>query len=133
MMKEINVTIENKFLMEKRDLNVYHHSTGSAHMISHNSSITVPLKPVMEDDYVDISVVVGPGYLGNKSVVNMPSWVDFEFTSGDRGSIIRSGDRTLLKIPAGLPTWQLRMTRPDSLPVGGPSDRVIVGDDPQAF
>ncbi|NIM13966.1 MAG: hypothetical protein GTO45_18125 [Candidatus Aminicenantes bacterium] len=132
MAKEINVTVENKLVMEKRDMNVYHHSTRSAHMISHNSSITLPLRPAVEDDYLDISVVSGPGHLENKSVVNLPSWADFEFSSRGRGSIIRSGDRILLKIPPGPPEWQLKMTRSSS-PVSQSTDRVTIGDDSQEF
>nr|NIM12175.1 hypothetical protein [Candidatus Aminicenantes bacterium]NIN18168.1 hypothetical protein [Candidatus Aminicenantes bacterium]NIN42067.1 hypothetical protein [Candidatus Aminicenantes bacterium]NIN84820.1 hypothetical protein [Candidatus Aminicenantes bacterium]NIO80995.1 hypothetical protein [Candidatus Aminicenantes bacterium] len=46
MTKEINITIENKLVMEKRDMNIYHHATRSAHMISFDSSITLPFKPV---------------------------------------------------------------------------------------
>lgn len=101
-------------------------------MISHNSSITLPLRPAVEDDYLDISVVSGPGRLENKSVVNLPSWADFEFSSQGRGSIIRSGDRVLLKIPPGPPDWQLKMTRSSS-PVSQSTDRVTVGDDSQEF
>ena len=63
MAKEINITIENKLVMEKRDMNVYHHSTRSAHMISFDSSITLPLRSVMGDDYLHISIVTGPGNL----------------------------------------------------------------------
>jgi hypothetical protein len=132
MAKEIKVTVENKLVMEKRDMNVYHHSTRSAHMISHNSSITLPMRPAGEDDYLDISIVSGPGRLENKSVVNLPSWADFEFSSRGRGSIIRSGDRVLLKIPPGPPDWQLKMTRSSTL-VSQSTDRVTIGDDSQEF
>ena len=80
MAKEISITIENKLVREKRDLNVYHHSSGSAHMIRHNDSLTFPLRSSIEDDYLHISLVSGPGHLENKSVVNLPSWTDFEFS-----------------------------------------------------
>jgi hypothetical protein len=79
MPKEIKITIENMLITEKRDMNVYHNSTRSAHMISYNSSVTLPLGPVIDADYLYISIVSGPGHLGINSVVNLPSWVDFEF------------------------------------------------------
>jgi hypothetical protein len=129
MAKEINITIENKLGMEKRDMNVYHYSTRSAHMISHDSSITLPLKPIIEDDYLYISIVRGPGRLEGSCVVNLPSWIDFELSSAGDAAITHSGERTILKIPPGPPTWQLKMTRAlDSL-IDQPWDRVTVGDD----
>ncbi len=129
MAKEINITIENKLVMEKRDMNVYHHSTRSAHMISYNSSITLPLRSVIEDDYLHISIVSGPGCLEDYCVVNMPSWIDFELSSAGDANIAHSGNRTLLKIPPGLPVWQLKMTRSLSSRINKASDRVTIGDD----
>jgi hypothetical protein len=129
MAKEINVTIENKLVMEKRDMNVYHHSTRSAHMISHNNSITLPLRTSVEDDYLHISVVSGPGHLENKSLVNLPSWADFELSSQGNIIVAHSGDRTLLKIPPGPSTWQLKMTRSITSFINQAADRVTIGDD----
>ncbi len=129
MSKEINITIENKLVMEKRDMNVYHHSTRSAHLISHASSITLPLKSDIEDDYLHISVVSGPGRLEGNCVVNLPSWVDFELSSAGDATTAHSGDRTLLKIPPGLPKWQLRITNSHSSLINQPLDRVTIGDD----
>lgn len=80
-------------------------------MISYNSSVTLPLKSVVEDDYLHISIVSGPGRLKNRSIVNLPSWIDFDISSADDVSVTHTGDRILLKIPPGLPRWQLRMTR----------------------
>ena len=110
MTKTINITIENELAMGQRDMNIYHHSTRSAHMISYNSSVTLPLKSVIEDDYLHISIVSGPGRLKNRSIVNLPSWMDFDITSADDVSVAHSGGRTILKIPPGLPRWQLKMT-----------------------
>jgi len=131
MAKEINITIENKLVMEKRDMNVYHHSTRSAHLISHDSSITLPLKSGIEDDYLHISIVSGPGKLEGNCLVNLPSWVDFELSSAGDATTAHSGDRTLLKIPPGLPKWQLRISHSLSSLINQPSDRVIIGDDKQ--
>lgn len=129
MPKEMNITIENKLIREKRDMNVYHHATGSAHMISHNSFVTLPLRPVMEDDYLYVSIVGGPGRLERNCVVNLPSWADFEFFSKGDVTVVHSGDRTLVKIPPGFPVWQLKMTRSFSLLINKSTDRVIIGDD----
>ena len=128
MAKEINITIENKLVMEKRDMTVYHHSTRSAHMISHNSSITLPLRPVMEDDYLHISIVNGPGRLESICLVNLPSWVDFEIFSAGDATVAHEGNRILLRIPPGLPTWQLRMKRSFSSIIDQLSDRVTISD-----
>ena len=133
MTKRIKITIENRLVMEKRDMSVYHHSTRSAHMISYNSSITIPLKSVIEDDYLHISIVTGPGNLKNKSIVNLPSWLDFEFSPGADVTVAHSGNRTILKIPPGPPIWQLKLTRSFSSPVKQPYDRVTVGDDQQEY
>jgi hypothetical protein len=129
MAKEINITIENKLVMEKRDMNVYHHSTRSAHMISHDSSITIPLKSDIEDDYLHISLVSGPGRLEGNCLVNLPSWVNFELSSARDATVAHLGERTLLKIPPGPAVWQLRMTRSFSSLNDQPLDRVTIGDE----
>lgn len=129
MAKEIDVTIENKMVMEKRDMNVYHHSTRSAHLISHDSSITLPLKSEIEDDYLHISIVSGPGRIERNCLVNLPSWVDFELSSAGDATVAHLDERTLLKIPPGPAIWQLRMTRSLSFLIDQPSDCVIIGDD----
>jgi hypothetical protein len=131
MTKQTNITIENKFVLEERDMNVYHHSTRSAHMISPGSSITIPLKSVIEDDYLHISIVSGPGCLEGSCMVNLPSRVDFELSSAGDAATTHSGDRTLVKIPPGLPKWQLRITHSLSSLINQPSDRVTIGDDQQ--
>jgi hypothetical protein len=122
MPDKIEVTVENKLLAEKRDINVYHHSTQSAHIISHNSSITLPLAANGEKYYLQISVVKGPGYLENNCLINIPSWVDFDFTSKESVTAISithshdpEGARTVLKIPPGPPAWELKITRPSCL------------------
>lgn len=133
MTKDININVENKFLLGKRDINVYHHSSGKAHMLRYNNYITLPLKLAVEEDYLYISIVMGPGHLENKSVVNLPSWADFEFSSRGNATLIHSGDRILLKIPPGPPVWQLRMTRSLSSSIDQPSDFVTIGDDLQEY
>jgi hypothetical protein len=129
---DIAVTVENKLISEKRDINVYHHSTRSAHIISHNSSITLPLRTDGEDDYLHISVVSGPGNLWKDCMIGLPSWANFEFASEGKLTLTHSSDakRTLLKIPPGPPTWQLKMTRPNGCKKKeSEEENVIVGND----
>lgn len=132
MAKETNIIIENKLVLEKRDLSVYHHFARSAHMISFNRMYSLYLRAVLEDDYLHVAIVSGPGDLKGNCIVNMPSWIDFEFSLGSDISVNHVGDCTILKIPPGLPRWQLRLTRsPDT--GGGEPGRVIIGDDQVLF
>jgi hypothetical protein len=139
MLEEIEITVENKLVAEKRDINVYHHSTQSAHIISHNSAITLPLGTSEENDYLHISVVKGPGYLEKFCLINFPSWADFNFTSKESVTGISinhshdpEGSRTVLKIPPGPPAWELKITRPNSLDFNGQftkkRDYMVIGD-----
>ena len=139
MPDEIEITVENKLLAEKRDINVYHHRTQSAHIISHNSAITLPLGSNGDKDYLHISVVKGPGYLEKNCLINLPSWVDFDFTSKESvtgvsitHSHVPDGARILLKIPPGPPAWELKITRSTRLDSNGQfmkkRDFVIIGD-----
>lgn len=98
-------------------------------MISPESSITLPLKLAVEDDYLHVSIVSGPGRLQGKCVANLPSWVDFEFSSRGDVTVVHFGDRILLKVPPGPPTWQLRMTRSLFFLLGKAADHVIIGED----
>lgn len=128
MTKKINITVENRLVIEKRAMNIYHHATKSVHMISHNSSVTLSLRTILEHDYLHISIVIGPGDLERKSIVNLPSWIDFEFLSDGNVAVSHSGKRTLLKIPAGLPAWQLKLTR-SSFQHWHSVDRVTISDE----
>ncbi len=129
MAKHTKITIENRLVTGKRDMNIYHHSTRSAHMISFDSSITLPFRPVIEKDYLHISIAGGPGRLEGDCVVNLPSWIDFEFLSGGDVTVAHSGNRICVKIPPGLPIWQLKLTRSLSPPGKHPADRVTIGDE----
>jgi hypothetical protein len=134
MVKAIDITIENQLAAGERDINVFHHSSRSAHIISHNSSITLPLRNPGENDYLHISVVRGPGYLWNDCLISLPSWVDFDFSSEGKLAVTHSNgtNRTLLKIPPGPPTWELKITMPGGLLSSGASaangDNVTISD-----
>lgn len=122
MLEAFDITVENKLVTGKRDINVYHHATRSAHIISHNSSITLPLGTNGQNDYLHISVVKGPGDLGSDCLINLPSWVDFELISKEsitgmtlNHSHSSGGDTIWLKIPPGPPAWDLKITNPITL------------------
>jgi hypothetical protein len=127
-MEVIEITVINKLSAEKRDLNVYHHSTRSAYMISHNSSIVVPLRTAAEGDYLHISIVSGPGNLEKGCLIDLPSWADFKFFSQGNLAVTHAGGCTLLEIPPGPPVWQLKITRPTSLLPALTPDQVTIGD-----
>jgi hypothetical protein len=131
-MKKFEVTVRNRLVAEKRDVNIYHHFAKSANMISHDSSITLALRPVEEDDYLHISVVSGPGKLSKDCVFDLPAWADFEFSAIGNGSLHHSGDRMLLRIPPGPPLWQIKVTRPPASAIAPTEDYIILGDSEHA-
>ena len=130
MPKEFDITVENKLIQEKRYINVYHQSTRSAHLISYNSSITLPLGTAAENDYLYISAVRSHGNIWKACLIDVPSWADFELSIDGKVAVVHSNgkDRTILKIPPGPPTWQLKMTQSTAAFMGKLSDNVIVGD-----
>ena len=128
MPEGIDITIRNKLVTEKRDLNVYHHSKRSAYMISHSNSITIPLGTVEYGDYLHLSVVSGPGSLEKDCWINIPSWCDFTISGLGNGDLTHSSDRTLLRIPLGPPVWQLKITRSSGHVKTPIEDYIIIGD-----
>jgi hypothetical protein len=130
MTKDMNMIIQNKLALEKRDLNIYHHSTHSAHLISYHRSITLPLGSVETGDYLHISLVSGPGPLKRDCRIDLPLWVDFEFSLDGKVTVIHPGDtqRIRLIISPGPLTWQLRVTRSDGSRFLPPADHVTISD-----
>jgi hypothetical protein len=128
MPKGIEITVRNKLVAEKRDLNVYHHSTRSAYMISHGNSITIPLGTVEDGDYLHFSIVSGPGSMENDCWINIPSWCNFTVSGLGNGDLTHTGDRTLLKIPPGPPVWQLKITQPSGHVNTPIEDYITIGD-----
>lgn len=129
----IDITVRNRLVKEKRDINVYHHANRSAHIISSNSSLTRGIKPTETDDYLHISVVSGPGHLGHYCVLDLPAFLDFKFSLIGEATLLHRGQRTLLRIPPGPPTWELKMTIPGQSPLirSLTEDTITVADDGQ--
>lgn len=109
---DIKLTVHNKLSKEKRDINIYHHSNRSAHIISYNSFLTRPLNIMDKEDFLHVSAVSGPGQLQNPCIMDLPSWMDYEYSSSGDFSIAHSGNRTFLKIPPGFPRWELKVKLP---------------------
>jgi hypothetical protein len=131
MTKKVNITVWNKLIKEKKYVNVYHHSNRRAYIISYNNSLTRDIKPIEEDDYLHISVVSGPGSFSTDCVLNLPSFMDFKFWASGEVALFHSGKRTLLKIPPGPPTWELKMTMPKLSPTFAPmnGDHITISSD----
>jgi len=130
----IDIRVENKLTIEKRDINVYHHSRSRAYIISHGSSAVIPLKDLSKNDYLHLSIVRGPGDLRKECCLTLPQWVDFEFSTNGQGSHcnitlthtngIEGSDGTIiLNIPPGPPVWGLKITRPPQ--AGTPNCRTV--------
>jgi hypothetical protein len=119
-----NITVENRLIHEKRAISVYHQASRGAHLISQNGSVIISLKPEVEEDYLHISVITGPGRLRNDCVLEIPGGLDFEFEGEGKVMVAHKRGWLMVRIPAGPPVWQLKITRPTGLPGGnggGPS------------
>lgn len=108
----VKMTVRNKLSKEKRDISVYHQSNRSSHIISYNSSLTQPLNIVDHHDYIHVSAISGPGHFKHPCVMNIPAWMDFEYTSAGDLFVSHSGNRTFIKIPPGFPRWELKVRIP---------------------
>lgn len=128
MPEGIEMTVRNKLVTEKRDLNVYHNSTRSAYIISHGNFVTIPLGTVEDGDYLYLSIVSGPGSMEKDCWIEIPSWCDFTVSGLGNGDLTHSGNRTLLKIPLGPLVWQLKIMQPSGHVNAPIDDYVIVGD-----
>jgi hypothetical protein len=132
MPKEYEIKVENKLKKEKRGINVYHKATKSAHIISYDSSIKIPLQTAAEGDFLHLSVLSGPGHLWNECFITLPSWADFEFLSEGMVAVSHSGERIVVKVRPGPPTWQLKMTLPPTATaLTRSADIVIITDESQ--
>jgi len=105
----INFTVRNNLKLEKREINVYHHSSRTSHIISYNQALSHDLKLVDENDYLHVSVVRGPGRLKNPCIVELPSFMNFRFKAAGEVSLHHSNRSIHLHIPPGPPVWELDM------------------------
>jgi len=113
--KEVEITVWNRLIKERRDINVYQHSSKSGHIISSNHFHKIGIKAIEEDDYLYISVQRGPGLLENYCVLDLPSFVDFKFSNTGEFVLLHCRERILLRIPPGPPLWEIKMKIPAQL------------------
>jgi hypothetical protein len=130
MAKEIPIIIENKLTQGEREINIFHHSRLSTHIISHNSTITLSLGGPGDNDYLHISVLRGPGYFWKYCAIDLPSWLNYHFSSIGKLTVTHNGgsQRSLLEIPPGPPTWELKITRPAGLAGAGGQENIVISD-----
>lgn len=134
MPHQVEISVENKLTVGERDINVFHYASHSGHIISHNSCISVPLGNAGDGDYLHVSVVKGPGYLWMDCVISLPLWLGFDFSSEGKMTVSRSADgsRTLLKIPPGPPTWELKITYTSTAAGLNGGGSIVLRDDESA-
>jgi len=127
---EVEITVRNRFLKDRRDIHVYHYSDSSSHIISANSSLTRRIDSIGANDYLHISVSSGPGHLKNYCILDLPAFLDFRFLLNGEVVLIHSDDRTLIRIPPGPPLWELKMSIPKRSPFNTLSNggQITIGD-----
>jgi hypothetical protein len=108
----VGITIRNNLNKEKREISVYHHSRRMSHIVSHNRSLNHILESMDKGDYIQVSVVSGPGHLNHTCILVLPSFLDFTFSATGDVTIEHFNQRLMLKIPPGPPTWEIKMSLP---------------------
>ncbi|MCP4147443.1 MAG: hypothetical protein GY757_06805 [bacterium] len=73
MWNTIEITVENKLNLEKRDLNIYHCFKKRSYIISFGSSTKIALASTAENEYLHISAVRGPGDLKSNLFIDLPA------------------------------------------------------------
>jgi hypothetical protein len=126
-----DIVINNKLAIQRRDIHVYHYASRSAHIISYNSSITLPLHTIDGKDYLGISMTGAAGRLRNNCTIDLPAWLEAEIYLEGKLTVSHCDRRTLLKIPPGSSDWELRLTRPAGVTARAihAVDRVTIGDE----
>lgn len=126
--KEVDISVENKLEIDKREINVYHHARKNSHLISFNSTISTLLKTSAENDYLHISPGRGPGDLKNTCSITIPSWLDVQFSSEGKITITHTKTKTGITLPPGPPTWELKLSWSGESPVHRREEVVTIGN-----
>ena len=114
MGKKNVINFKNNLVMEKRDMNIYHHKSKGVHLISHGSSINISLQSLLKDDYIYLSIIAGSGKLERKHTVQLPAWMNYEFVSEGKFVAQHVDDYVCLNIPAAHPEWKMKLSCPNS-------------------
>jgi hypothetical protein len=124
--ESVGITIRNNLSQEKREISVYHHSRRMSHIVSHNHSLEHQLESVERDDYLQISVISGPGHLHHDCILVLPSFLDFTFSASGDVIIEHINHYLVLRIPPGPPTWEIKTRVPSQfLPENAGKNNII--------
>ena len=126
--QEVDITVENKLAIDKREINIYHHARKSSHIISYNSTISTLLKTSEENDYLHISVGRGPGDLKSGCSIHIPAWANFQLSNEGKVTITRTKAKTEITLPPGPPTWELKISRSEASRVNRRQEVVTIGN-----
>lgn len=114
MSEALYMIVNNMLIGQRRDIHIYHHSTRSSHIVSDNSAVVLELHNGISGDFFYISVVKGPGDLNKPCYIDLPNWMDIQFSS--RGDVLVShpngGDRLKFRIPPGPAGWEIKAKIP---------------------
>ncbi len=128
MPQQIEITVMNRLLSEKRSLNGYIHAGKSAYIISPGNGKTVRLSSHRSGDYLHLSIAGSPGDFAEDCWINLPSQLNFSLSNMGNAAVVQTGRRTLIKIPPGPLLWQLKISCMDDNIRQNATSRIIVGD-----
>ncbi len=129
MVENVSITVKNLLNMDMKYLNVVHCSTVSAHLLSSNRAIELPLGNTDIHDHIHISACSeGGNDMWKDCLIDMPFWVDFELAFDGKATLLHSGNRLHLKLPSAPPTWQLKIRRPVGNGIACSNDYVVIAD-----
>lgn len=118
MNKKHKILVENNMIIERREINIYHHSRTRTFLHNYDNAVAIDLKSTDEFDYIHLSIVKGPWNLQNECLIKFPDKLDLELSTNNlHGCIhfIQSGHKTLLKIPPGSPNWEVKIRNQNCL------------------
>lgn len=114
------VKVENRLIAEKRAINVYHHVTRGAYLISHGGSVILPLQTGGQKDYLHLTLTSGPGPMEKECQLEFPWWLDYEILSEGRVLLSHQGESVLVNFPPSHLLWQLKTAIPHRMPLAVP-------------
>jgi len=131
MRQKYTITIQNKLRQEKRDINVYSRACGAAGIIGYGGSSKSELHLSDPEDFLHISPVKGPGNLVHDCMIDIPAWLQFQFSGSSHINLSSTGGKACLSISPGPPDWELKICAPankSDIPAGKNSDNIVIGD-----
>jgi hypothetical protein len=124
----MSIVIRNNLISEKRDLNVYHHSTRSAYIVSHKNEVSIRLEKFAKGDFLDLSIVRGPGSMENECWMRVPSGCVFSIRNMSDSDTVYTDECIWVRFPPGPPLWQLKLAQPLNNNITDKKEYIIIGD-----